>query len=426
MELERAGVATLTVVTEAFAELASEVAGALGAQALRLAVVPHPFGDLGRDEVLERARRVLPEIAASLRAPRVSTERRLAETLPRVLPFTGSWESVNAHFYAHGWTDGLPIAVPTERKVHALLTSVRHPPDQVVAVIPPKMGLATVEKIAVNAVMAGCEPRHFPVVLAAIRAIGSPEFNLLPMQATTNPVAPMIIVNGPLARRLEINSGFNVLGQGWKSNATIGRALRFVLVNIGGGVPGKLDKACHGQPGKFSFCIAENEAQSPWAPFHSDRGYAAEDSTVSVIGVAGTQDVIHYARTSAEQILDALVRAVPREGLKNLYSGGEPLIIFGPEQAAVLGAAGLTKREVKEAFFERTRIPVRTLDSETTALVKSRRARWFQHGEPDSIPLADRTEDVQILVAGGAGNHSVFVPTWGDTRCVTVRIEEDR
>jgi hypothetical protein len=244
------------------------------------------------------------------------------------------------------------------------------------------------------------------------------------MQATTNPVAPMIVVNGPIAPRLEINSGFNVLGQGWKSNATIGRGLRFVLVNIGGGAPGKLDKACHGQPGKYSLCIAENEAQSPWSPFHVDRGYAAQDSTVSVIGVAGTQDVIHYARTSAEQILDTLARAVPREGLKNLYSGGEPLIIFGPEQAAVLGAAGLSKRDVKRAFFERTRISLQTLHPETIALVKSRRARWFHHGEPEAIPLADSIEDVQILVAGGAGNHTVFVPTWGDTRCVTVRIEE--
>jgi hypothetical protein len=287
------------------------------------------------------------------------------------------------------------------------------------------MGLATLEKIAVNAVMAGCEPEHFPVVSAAIEAVGAAEFNLLPMQATTNPVAPMIIVNGPIARRLDINSRFNVLGQGWKSNATIGRALRFVLVNIGGGAPGKLDKACHGQPGKYSLCIAENEAQSPWTPFHVERGHAAEDSTVSVIGVAGTQDVIHYARSNAEQILDALVRAVPREGLKNLYSGGEPLIIFGPEQAAILGAAGLSKGDVKRAFFERTRIPLQTLDPATVALVRSRRARWFVQSEPDAVPLADSIDDVQILVAGGSGNHSVFVPTWGDTRCVTVKIEEE-
>jgi hypothetical protein len=123
--------------------------------------------------------------------------------------------------------------------------------------------------------------------------------------------------------------------------------------------------------------------------------------------------------------LDALARAVPREGLKNLYSGGEPVIIFGPEQAAVLGAAGLSKRDVKREFFERTRIPLQTLNPETIALVKSRRAHLFQQREPGAVPLADSIEDVQILVAGGAGNHSVFVPTWGDTRCVTVRVDEE-
>jgi hypothetical protein len=233
----------------------------------------------------------------------------------------------------------------------------------------------------------------------------------------------MIIVNGPAAKQLDINCGHNVLGQGWKSNATIGRALRLVLTNIGGGVPGTLDKATHGQPGKFTLCIAENEAESPWEPFHVERGYAPHDSTVSVIGVAGTQDVIHYARTSAEKVLSTLVHAIPREGYKNLYSGGEPLIIFGPEQAAILGSAGLTKQDVKRIVFERARVPLALLNPETVTLMRGRRHEWFSSkDEIDAVPIADRPDDVQIIVAGGTGNHSVFVPTWGDTRCVTVKL----
>jgi len=236
-------------------------------------------------------------------------------------------------------------------------------------------------------------------------------------------VTPMIIVNGPVAKQLDINSGHNVLGQGWKSNATIGRALRLILTNIGGGVPGTLDKATHGQPGKFTLCIAENEEQSPWEPFHVERGYTRHDSTVSVIGVAGTQDVIHYARTSAEKVLSTLVNAIPREGCKNLYSGGEPLIIFGPEQAAILAAGGLTKHDVKRIVFERARVPLSLLDPETVTLMRGRRNEWFSnHAAIDAIPLADRPEDIQIIVAGGAGNHTVFVPTWGDTRCVTLKL----
>jgi hypothetical protein len=286
------------------------------------------------------------------------------------------------------------------------------------------MGIATLEKIGVNAVMAGCAPEYFPVVVAAVQAMSNPAFNLLPMQATTNPVAPLVIVNGPIARRLDINSADNVLGQGWKANATIGRAVRFVLLNIGGGTPGKLDKACHGQPGKYSFCMAENEAASPWPPFHVERGYAAEESTVTAIGVAGTQDVIHYARTDAEQILRTLVHAIPRDGFKNLYSGGEPLIVFGPEQAAVLGAAGLSKEDVKRAFFERTKVPLALLTPETVALLKARRAGLFERADLAAVPIADTAADVQIVVAGGSGNHTVFMPTWGDTRCATVKIEE--
>ena len=410
-------------MTDAFAPLAREVAVALGAPQLNMVVMPHPLGDMAVEDVIARSRQLLPEVKAKLFASRSGCASALDEEILRVLEIAPSWEEGNAFFHGQGWTDGLPIALPDERKVEALLAGCRLPPDQVVGVIPPKMGSATAEKIAVNAVMAGCEPRHFPVVLAAVKAVCRPEFNLLPMQATTNPVAPLMIVNGPIARRLQFNAGANVLGQGWKSNATVGRALRLVLLNIGGGIPGKLDHACHGQPGKYTFCLAENESLSPWSPFHVERGYQATDSTVSVIGAAGTQDVIHYARTSAEQVLDALVRAIPREGLKNLYSGGEPLIVFGPEQATILAREGLEKRDVKEIFFERTKIALDTLDRETVALVKGRRASLFMRDDLRALPIADSIDHVQILVAGGAGNHTVFVPTWGDTVCVTERIE---
>lgn len=220
-----------------------------------------------------------------------------------------------------------------------------------------------------------------------------------------------------------MNAGYNVLGPGWKSNATIGRALRFVLNNIGGAVPGGMDKATHGQPGKLAFCIAENEAASPWEPFHVERGFGARESTVSVIGVTGTQDIIHYARTSARKVLATIVRAIPREGFKNLYSGGEPLLIFGPEQASILGGEGLSKQEVKRIIFEGTKVAVSRFDPETLELVKGRRsALRAAGGGIREVPIADRAEDIQIIVAGGAGNHTVFVPTWGDTRCVTVRV----
>lgn len=423
MELEKAGVPTVTVVTDAFLDLGAEVAAALGAPGIAIAVVPHPLGELKREQVVESSRRAFANIMSTLREPRERTAAASPDTKARVLDLTGSWERINDYFYTEGWTDGLPIAPPVQMKVEQLLAVAGAGADDIIGTIPPRMGMATVEKIAVNAVMAGCEASYFPVVLAAVKAMCAPEFNLLPMQATTNPVTPLLIVNGPIAQRLQVNSGCNVFGQGWKSNATIGRAVRFVLVNIGGGAPGKLDHACHGQPGKYSFCIAENEAASPWEPFHIERGYTPGDSTVSVIGVTGTQDIIHYARTSADQVLGTLAHAIPREGFKNLYSGGEPLLVLGPEQAAILGASGLSKKDVKRAFFERTKVPLDLLNPETVTLLRGRRAKWFEAGTPDAIPIADSEDQVQIIVAGGAGNHTAFLPTWGDTRCITVRIE---
>jgi len=410
-------------VTDVFRELGSEVAAALGAPNIRTSVIPHPLGELKREEVREVSRKAFPDIMRNLLAPKAELHEDAEESVAQALPLSGSPEQLNDYFYEHGWTDGLPIVPPLRENVAKMLASVAHDPATVIGIIPPRMGTATLEKIAINAVMAGCLPDYFPIVVASVKAICRPEFNLLPMQATTNPVTPMIIVNGPIVKRLQINAGYNVLGQGWRSNATIGRALRLVLTNIGGGIPGKLDKACHGQPGKFSLCIAENIEASPWEAFHVEKGYRADDSTVSVIGVTGTQDIIHYARTNARKVLDAIIRAIPREGYKNLYSGGEPLLVIAPEQASILGKEGLSKRDVKRIIFEGTKIPLTLFDPETVQLIAGRRSRLFTEA-PDrtEIPIADRVEDIQVVVAGAAGNHTVFMPTWGDTRCVTLKI----
>jgi hypothetical protein len=400
------------------------VANALGFPDIRLSVIQHPLGELGREQVEQRSRQAAADIMNKLLASTGAGVAAASEATPRLIDAPGTWEEVIDDFYARGWTDGLPIVPPESGKVARFVAASGMPPDSVIGVLPPRMGIATVESVAANAVMAGCVPESFPVVLAAVRAVCDPEFNLLPMQATTNPVTPLIIVNGPVAKILHINAADNVFGQGWRANATIGRALRFVLMNVGGGIPGTTDKACHGQPGKFSFCIAENEDRSPWEPLHVERGFSIRDSTVSVIGVTGTQDIIHYARTDADKVLSTLVRAIPREGYKNLYSGGEPLLVFGPEQAAILGAEGLSKKDVKRIIFEGVRVSVALLNPETVSLIKGRRSTLFSGGDDvHEIPIADREDDIQIIVAGGVGNHSVFIPTWGDTRMVTVPVE---
>ncbi|MBI3329783.1 MAG: hypothetical protein HYZ81_24135, partial [Nitrospinae bacterium] len=171
---------------------------------------------------------------------------------------------INAHFYEQGWTDGLPIIPPTPEGVHEMIVASGREAGELIAEIPPNWGKATVEKIAVNALMAGCLPDYMPVVLTAVRAMTAERVGLQAIQGTTDVHSPLIIVNGPIAKQLDINSGPNCFGQGWRANATIGRAIRLIMLNLGGGVPGRIDKSTFGHPGKYTYCVAENEGASPW------------------------------------------------------------------------------------------------------------------------------------------------------------------
>ena len=204
-----------------------------------------------------------------------------------------------------GWSDGLPLVPPTVARVEAMLAATKRDRNEIVAHIAPGFGAATVERIAINAVMAGCRPEYLPVLLAAVEAVADEKFNLQGIQATTNPAAPWIIVNGPLAATLGVNAGLNCLGQGNRANATLGRALRLVLQNIGGALPGQMDRATHGQPGKYTFCCAENEAASPWQPLHVERGFNADENVVTVVGAAGTLNMNSHSKDAAD-----LLRAI--------------------------------------------------------------------------------------------------------------------
>ncbi len=331
-------------------------------------------------------------------------------------------EVVNDHYYSRGQTDGLPIVPPTEERVGRMLESVSLPAQDVVGVIPPKWAEATVEKVAVNAVMAGCLPDYFPVVVAAVRAIAERPFNLYGLQATTNPVSPLIIVNGPVTRKLEMNWGYNCLGQGNRANATIGRAVRLVMMNLGGGIPGKLDRATAGQPGKYSFCLAENEERNPWQPLHVERGFAPEQSTVTSVGAAGTTNAIDMYSKTAEGVLATIAGSMNAVGTNNILMGGEPLVLFCPEHAAIVHKGGFDKEEVKRFLFEKSKAHVSYFSPEALeGVVRRREAQGLPLKGEDLIPVADRPGDIMIVVAGGAGPHSVFIPTFGaDTRAVTI------
>ncbi|MBI4641579.1 MAG: hypothetical protein HY731_12845 [Candidatus Tectomicrobia bacterium] len=316
-------------------------------------------------------------------------------------------------------TDGLPIIPPTEELVTAMLQYTDRDPDEEIGKIAPKFFPATLAKIAVNAVMAGCLPEYFPIVLTALEAMVEERFNLYAVQATTHPCAPLVIVNGPLARELEINSGYNVFGQGWRANATIGRAIRFALMNIGGGIPGKGDKATQGHPGKFTFCIAENEVRTPWEPLHVERGFDSEISTVTVTSGEAPHNINDHGSTSALGILTTVAGTMAIVGSNNAGGGGEPLLVFGPEHAETVARDGFSKKDVKEFLFEHARNPISKFASENVK-------RFFEANSdatPDTLrPIVAKADDLIVIVAGGAGKHSCWLPTFGGSTLSVTKV----
>lgn len=341
-----------------------------------------------------------------------------------IMRLPNTMEAVNEHFHTHGLTDGLPIMPPTPEAVRRMLAYTDRDPQDIVAILPPTKGQATVEKIAINAVMAGCLPSYLPVVITAIQALACEDYNLYGVLATTHPCSNLVIVNGPIARELGINGGYNALGQGWRSNASIGRAVRLVMTNVGGARPGVLDRATQGSPAKYAYCFAENEAQSPWEPFHVEHGYDPGTSTVTVVGAEGPHNINDHGSTSAESLLNTVAGTMAIVGSNNAFGRGEPLVIFGPEHAATLAAEGLTKQQVKTWLFEHATILVGRFSPENIARFASREQSHREQLTPNmAVPCANSAADIFVLVAGGAGKHSCFVPTFGgSTRAITLPV----
>lgn len=280
--------------------------------------------------------------------------------------------------YQKGWTDGLPVVPPTPERVERMLSGTNRVPDEFIASVPPKWGRATVEKVAINAVMAGCQPAYLPVVLTAVEAMTSERFNLHGVQVTTSHVAPMLVVNGPVRKQLDINDSFNLFGQGWRANATIGRAVRLVCTNIGGALPGELDRAAFGHAGKYTCCIAEKEEESAWTALHVERGFQAEESTVTVFAGASPQSVNDHSNNTAEGILNTICGHLTSPG----GSGGETLLVVGLEHAKTISGDGFSKADVRRYIADTTK-------------------RYSE-------------ENLMLMVAGGpAGRWTIVVPGWG-------------
>ena len=329
-------------------------------------------------------------------------------------------DAINRLYRDRRWSDGLPIVPPTPVRVDRMLAACpEHGRDRVIATLAPAFNAATVERIAINAVMAGCDADAMPALLAAVEAMAAPEFNLQAIQATTNSVAVWVLVNGPAAATLGVNATFNCLGEGAWANATLGRAVRLVLRNIGGALPGELDRATHGQPGRYSFCCAEHESGSPWEPLHVERGLTRDQSAVTVIGAEGTMNMNSHSKDAGE-LVRVFAETIQHPPSNEYTHGGEPWIILGPEHAAILHAAGYSKADVKTALWEATRMPGRRMAlRDFERAVQSRRKELGDITPDTLLPIAPSPDDIGLVVAGGPGTHSVYVPCFGNSRAVT-------
>ena len=409
--------------TDAFASLAEAAAAALGMPHLSLVAVRHPLG--GIDPKLARAKAddaVDRVIAALTRdpAPPGATSGAHAS----VVTAPADIDRFQDFALAEGWSDGMPVLPPTAERVGRILGRLAARSAEAVATLAPRRGVATLEVIAANAALAGALPEHLPVVVAAIRALAEPRFNLNAIQTTTHPCTPLLIVNGPIAARLEINAGANALGQGHRANAVIGRAVRLTLQNVGGARPGREDRATLGHPGKYSYCLAENEAESPWAPLHVDRGFGAVESCVTVCGSEAPHNVNDHGSTSAEALLLAIAGTAATTGSNNVYIGGEPLVVLGPEHARTFADSGWSKADVRRGIWERARVRLDRFGPENRErLAAVDPARFKDRPRAEEVALSASADDLMVIVAGGPGKHSAIIPSFGATRSVTVRIE---
>ncbi len=324
------------------------------------------------------------------------------------------YELIQNWFMDQGWGDGLPIVPPTLDRVERMLRGTGMPPDHIVCEIPPNYGSATVERVAINSVMAGCLPEYLPVVLAAVEAISDPAFNLYGIQATTHSCAPLVIVNGPIRESLGMNSSSGAYGPGWRSNATIGRAVRLVLLNIGGGYPGTGDMSTQGAPSKYTYCIAENEEANPWLPLHVERGFQKDESTVTVLAGEPPHNINDHSGRSAEDILTLVAGAMAVTGANNAYTGGQTLLALGPEHANTISIDGFDKLAISQWLSKHARIPLERYTHDTLM-------ERFGRIPDGPVPMVSSSDDLIIMVLGGPGKHTSWVPTFGGSTSAVTR-----
>ncbi|MBM3210703.1 hypothetical protein FJZ33_00670 [Candidatus Poribacteria bacterium] len=322
------------------------------------------------------------------------------------------------------WGDGLPVIPPTEERVMKMFEGLDKDPDDVIGIMPPANNDVTVEKVAINAVMAGCLPEYMPILIAAIEAMVEPDFNLHAVQATTSPVAPLLIINGPIRKKVNLNCGRGCFGPGWRANATIGRAIRLILINIGGALIGDISKSTFGSPARYSFCIGEDEENSPWDPLHVERGYEKGVSTVTAVAVNSfinsmTQVRPGFSESNTYLMLAATSLALPGSVTVQDVRGPQ-VVVFTSGQANVLNKAGFAKKGCKEFLWNHARFPEEKLYGAHACMKDPKVVNGM-------VLCCPEPNDILIVVAGAPETYHVLaLPGWSNMGAITKVIREKK
>ncbi|MEE9273790.1 MAG: hypothetical protein V3V62_00595 [bacterium] len=331
-------------------------------------------------------------------------------------------------FFEKAWSDGLPVVAPTEERIARMLDGSARHPEEVLGEVPPADEEASVRTVAIHAVMAGCKPEYLPVVIAGMEAVLDERFNMNGIQGTMHSCAPLMIVNGPYAKEIGLHGGSGCFGPGFRANATIGRAIRLMLFNLGGGIPGVVSMTTFSQPSRYTFCIAENEADSPWEPLSESRGFAPGENVLTVVACENPQITFDDTSSAPERMLVAVADTMSHMGSLNTLGSGDIVVAMGPEHARLCAKAGLSKADVRGRLTEMAGRRIGDLKRGGGYREERVRALPFPVDMDDDdvfIPTVKHPDCLHIIVAGGIpGPISMVLHGWNaSSRPVSKKIE---
>jgi hypothetical protein len=309
--------------------------------------------------------------------------------------------------YANGWTDGLPVIPPTAERIEAMLEAGGLKPEQQLSFIENRQVSVTAEKVAINAVMAGCKPEYMPVVVATVEALADPLYGYHGPATSTGGAAVFMLINGPIAKQLDINNGDNLFGQGWRANATIGRAIRLMMQNVIGTTPGVLDRSSLGHAGKYTYCIAENEEDSPWPAFHTTRGFRPEQNAVTIFAALG----VHQYSNGLSATPDGVLTTACAQMRFSAGTNRQPqyAMVFAGEHQLIMQKAGWSREDVQNYVFEHSKMSQAEMQR-----ANIRPGPITAETEATMQPLVHTPQDLLVIAAGGkAGVQSCYIPGWG-------------